>query len=328
MSQTLSQIKPNDVRNVLTTYIERHFALWHEATDSGCIRGKLTLAGARLNHPPRLFQQYRLTPPRRQISPRASSIRAFGLATIALISELRLVPVNDYISIVCGRFTRKYTWREIYELYRLTVPAAIPNLPPRYNICPTTTIDAVLSKDGKRELVPMRWGLVPGWWNKPLKELKLSTFNARVETVANKPFFRSAFKQSRCLIPASGDYEWQDTPMGKQPYYFARRDGSVMSIAGLWDEWKNVETGEPLKSCTMIISDANVFVGEVHDRMPVLLEPGDFVAWLSGDAGVEILKPAANDVLQRWPVSKRVNSSRASDDDETLIAENKLQTTA
>jgi putative SOS response-associated peptidase YedK len=100
-----------------------------------------------------------------------------------------------------------------------------------------------------------------------------------------------------------------------------------MSIAGLWDEWKNIETGEALKSCTMIISNANEFVGEVHDRMPVLLETGDFVAWLSADAGLEILKPAANDVLQRWPVSRRVNSSRTSDDDETLIEEVTLQTT-
>jgi putative SOS response-associated peptidase YedK len=165
----------------------------------------------------------------------------------------------------------------------------------------------------------MRWGLVPGWWNKPLKELKLATFNARVETVATKPFFRSAFKRTRCLIPASGYYEWQDTPNGKQPYYFTRRDGSVVTIAGLWDEWKNVETGGPLKSCTMIITNANKFVGEVHDRMPVMLEPNEFEPWLSGKAGLEVLKPANNDLLQKWAVSKRINSSRASDDDETLI---------
>jgi len=83
---------------------------------------------------------------------------------------------------MCGRFTRQYTWRELYELYRLISPAS--NLQPRYNICPTTTIDTVIAHEGKRELVAMRWGLVPGWWKKPLKELKLATFNARVETVA------------------------------------------------------------------------------------------------------------------------------------------------
>jgi putative SOS response-associated peptidase YedK len=94
---------------------------------------------------------------------------------------------------MCGRFTRQYTWREIHDLYRLTAPTS--NLQPRYNICPTTKIDTVIDYDGKRELVPMRWGLVPSWWEKPLKELKLATFNARVETVTTKPFFRSAFKK-------------------------------------------------------------------------------------------------------------------------------------
>lgn len=219
---------------------------------------------------------------------------------------------------MCGRFTRKYTWRELYELYRLTSPAS--NLQPRYNICPTTTIDAVIESDGKRQLIPMRWGLVPAWWSKPLKELKLATFNARVETVAEKPFFRSAFKRTRCIIPASGYFEWEDTPGGKQPHYFIAKDGSpILSIAGLWDEWKDKSNNETIRSCTMIIAPANAFVAEVHDRMPVLLQPEQFSPWLTGEAGLDILKPAANDALQRWPVSRRVNSSRTSDDDETLI---------
>ena len=225
-------------------------------------------------------------------------------------------PLHD--GLMCGRFTRKYTWRELVELYRLTSPAS--NLQPRYNICPTTTIDAVIERDGKRRLVPMRWGLVPAWWSKPLKELKLATFNARVETVAEKPFFRSAFKRTRCIIPASGYYEWHDTPDGKQPYYFTARDGSpILSIAGLWETWNDKATGETLKSCTMIIGPANRFVAEVHDRMPVLLQPTQFSAWLTGTAGLEILKPATDNALQRWPVSKRVNSSRTSDEDASLI---------
>ena len=107
---------------------------------------------------------------------------------------------------MCGRFTRMYTWRELVKLYRLTDPSPPSNLQPRYNICPTTTIDAVIERDSKRVLEQMRWGLVPGWWKKPLKELRLATFNARAETVAEKPFFRSAFKHTRCLIPASGYY--------------------------------------------------------------------------------------------------------------------------
>jgi putative SOS response-associated peptidase YedK len=98
-----------------------------------------------------------------------------------------------------------------------------------------------------------------------------------------------------------------------------RRDEQPVTIAGLWDEWKDIETGDRLKSCTMIITEANDFVGEVHDRMPVILEAGSFEAWLTGAAGSELLKPAGNDVLVRWPVSRRVNSSRTSDEDATLI---------
>jgi putative SOS response-associated peptidase YedK len=221
---------------------------------------------------------------------------------------------------MCGRFTRNYTWQQIQALYRLTAPAAIPNFQPRFNVCPTDPADTVVARGGARELVEMRWGLVPYWWNKPLKELRLATFNARVETVATKPFFREPFKSKRCLMPVSGYFEWQDTPGGKQPWYFTARDRApVLTIAGLWDEWKDKATGERVKSCTMIITRPNEFIAEVHDRMPVLLQREQFEHWLSGDMGVEDLKPAPNDYLQRWAVSKRVSSSKADKDDATLI---------
>jgi putative SOS response-associated peptidase YedK len=221
---------------------------------------------------------------------------------------------------MCGRATYKLTWEEIVALYRLTLGPAPHNFQPRFNVCPTTTIDAIVAEDGKRELIRARWGLIPNWWPKPLKELKLATFNARAETVDKKPMFRSAFKRKRCLIPVSGYYEWQDTPGGKQPWYFTARNGSpALTVAGLWDEWTDKENGKALKSCTMIITEPNEFVGVVHDRMPVLLTEKQFDPWLSGAAGVEYLKPAQNDFLQKWPVPKRVNSSRANDDDPTLI---------
>jgi putative SOS response-associated peptidase YedK len=213
---------------------------------------------------------------------------------------------------MCGRFTNRLTWREIVALYRLSVPATPErNLPARYNICPTTMIDVVIEHDAKRELVPMRWGLIPSWWKKTVKEAP-STFNARAETVAEKPMFRSAFKRSRCLIPASGYYEWQNTPTGKQPYYYTARDGSPLTFAGLWDEWKDIETGEPLKSCIIIITNANELASKVHNRMPVLLSPDEFEPWLSGQAGTEILNRASELALQVRPVSRRVNSSRFS----------------
>ncbi len=201
------------------------------------------------------------------------------------------------------------------ELYGLTSTPS--NLQPRYNVCPTTTIDAVVG----HELVPMRWGLVPGWWSKPLKEMKLATFNARAETIAEKPMFRSAFKRNRCLIPASGYFEWKTTPEGKQPYFFSRKDGKPITIAGIWDEWTDKESGTPLHSCCMVITEPNKFAAEIHDRMPVILEEKNFEQWQKSDAkdAAALMKPAGESVLQAWAVSKRVNSSRADGDDATLI---------
>jgi putative SOS response-associated peptidase YedK len=219
---------------------------------------------------------------------------------------------------MCGRTTHRLTWEEIHRLYSLTARPP-SNFEPRYNICPTQTIGAVIEQGGRRELVPMRWGLVPSWWKKKAKETPAS-FNARAETVAEKPMFRGAFKRSRCLIPISGYYEWKTVEGGaKQPYYFTRVDGAPITVAGLWDEWKDIETGEPLKSCTMIITAANEFTSDTHDRMPAILEPESFGPWLSGTAGAELLGPAANDLLRKWAVSRRVNSSRTKGDDSTLI---------
>ncbi len=226
---------------------------------------------------------------------------------------------------MCGRTTKNYTWEQIHRMYQLAVSAAIPNMQPSFNVCPTDPVDTVVAREGKRELVQMRWGLVPFWWSKPLKELRLATFNARVETVETKPFFREPFRKRRCLMPMSGYYEWQDTAAGKQPWYFTARDGApLLTAAGLWDQWHNKETGERIKSCTMIITQPNDFIAEVHDRMPVLLKPEQFDHWLSGAMGVDELKPAPNDYLQRWPVSKRVNSSKADKDDPSLIEPTKL----
>ena len=155
------------------------------------------------------------------IRPQGGHVRQ---ATLYVVGHVRALPLQADV----GRIVR---------LYRLTLQQPPVNTQARYNVCPTTTIDTVVGQNGERRLMPMRWGLVPSWWSKPLKELKLATFNARAETVAEKPFFREAFKRNRCLIPVSGYYEWQDTPDGKQPWYFTARDGSpALTIAGLWDE--------------------------------------------------------------------------------------------
>jgi putative SOS response-associated peptidase YedK len=210
----------------------------------------------------------------------------------------------------------KVLWRELVELYRLTSQAA-RNIEPRYNIAPTTRIDVVRVRDGGRELVPMRWGLVPSWWKKSARETP-ATFNARSESVAEKPMFRSAFRRSRCIIPASGYYEWRTDSGMKQPYYFSAADEGVLSIAGLWDQWTDIESGGPLLSCTLIVTAANTFAAPIHDRMPVFLSPDSIGSCFDGSGSIELLRPASHNVLQVWPVSKRVNRP-GNGDDATLI---------
>jgi putative SOS response-associated peptidase YedK len=143
------------------------------------------------------------------------------------------------------------------------------------------------------------------------------------QTIAEKPMFRDAFRHRRCLMPASGYYEWLDTAEGKQPFYFTRADGGVMTIAAIHDTWDDRATGERVRSCAMVIGEPNTLVADVHDRMPVILEANDFEQWERGDVkdAVALMQPAVEGVLQRHAVSKRVNSSRADANDVTLIDE-------
>jgi putative SOS response-associated peptidase YedK len=220
---------------------------------------------------------------------------------------------------MCGRFTQKFTWYEVRDLYELM--GAARNLQTHYNIAPTDKVEvARLGEGGAVELVPMRWGLIPYWWKKPLKQVP-STFNARAETVASTPMFRDAFKRHRCVVPASGYYERLKRPDGKQPYFISAADGGMLSLAGLWDRWKNPETGELMTSCTIIVTDANARTGTIHNRMPVVLDEADIRPWLKGAAGAEVLRPAAEDRLRMWPVSRRVNKTGTGDEDPTLIDE-------
>jgi putative SOS response-associated peptidase YedK len=224
---------------------------------------------------------------------------------------------------MCGRFTQKYTWQELADLYRLN---QIPrNIQPAYNICPTDPVGVLVPGGDGLFLMPMRWGLIPRWWSKPLKQLP-ATFNARSETVTDKPMFRDAFRRNRCLIPASGYYEWHTVGKEKQPYYFTPRDGSVLTFAGLWEEWKDRVNNETIISCTMLITEPNKFVRAIHDRMPVILELDSIGPWLTGEAGTELLKPAPEDALRMWPVSKRV-SKPGNTEDATLIEPVELQST-
>jgi len=175
-----------------------------------------------------------------------------------------------------------------------------------------------LDAQGRRELVAMRWGLVPMWWQKALKSVP-ATFNARAEGIETRPMFRDAYKRRRCIIPASGFYEWTGSKNDKTPHLFSAADGSpILALAGLWDRWRNPE-GEDVLSCTIIVSGASAWMAPYHDRMPVLLREADFKTWLSGEAGPEMLQPAAESALREWTVDPRLNRTGEGDDDPTIV---------
>jgi putative SOS response-associated peptidase YedK len=207
---------------------------------------------------------------------------------------------------------------------RLLGPAP-SNMRPKYNVAPTETVDVVIDRGNGRELVQMRWGLVPAWAkpdpkdpNKPATSF--ATFNARSEEVETKPTFRDVWRaKRRCLIPASGFFEWTGEKTDRQPHYFTRADGAIIGFAGLWDVWKNRKTGEDIYSCTILIHQPSRFMAQYHDRMPAILEEKDFDPWLSGAAGKEVLQPAPENVLREWAVSKRVNATKDKSDDPGLI---------
>ena len=185
---------------------------------------------------------------------------------------------------------------------------------PNYNVAPTDPVPVVaVSRTGARRLGQMRWGLVPSWARTASGGARL--INARVETVRTQAAFRSAFARRRCLLPADGFYEWERLAGGsKQPWFVRRRDRAPLAMAGLWEVWSTPQGGL-LRTCTVLTAAANAVMAPIHDRMPVLLEPSHWAAWLDrGSADVDhlyrLLGPADDDLLERRPVTSRVNSVR------------------
>lgn len=205
---------------------------------------------------------------------------------------------------MCGRFTHRRTWAEVVAYYRILDTGR--NLQPRYNIAPTQDVLAVrLNAAGAREAVDLRWGLIPGWAKD--EKIAYSTINARAETVASKPAFRDAFKRRRCLIAADGWYEWQEVaPKVKQPYRFTLDPEAPFAFAGLWERWERPE--KVIESCTVIVTEGNELTRRIHDRMPVILDPETFDAWLDGSAGVAMLTPCSAEKLTSYAVSKAVGN--------------------
>ena len=148
-------------------------------------------------------------------------------------------------------------------------------------IAPTTPIEVVRAGEAGNELIPMRWGLVPSWWKKSLSELP-STFNARAETVADKPMFRAAFKTRRCIIAASGFYEWTGKAGAKTPHYFSAPSGEPLALAGLWERWRDPESDATFDSATIIVGAAGKWMSRFHDRMPIILEWSSARDWMRG----------------------------------------------
>jgi putative SOS response-associated peptidase YedK len=215
---------------------------------------------------------------------------------------------------MCGRFVLKAPFSELVRPYNVTNNL---NLEPRYNIPPTENIAVARSRNGKRMLDMLRWGLVP-WWAKDLK-VSFSNINAKAETVAEKPTFRDAFKERRCIIPADGFYEWKKLdPKTKQPYAIVMKDRSVFGFAGLWERWKDNASGETIRSCAIITTTPNEVCAPIHDRMPVILEPKDYARWL-GETPSEpcqlmaMLKPYAAEAMEAYPVSPRVGNVKNAD---------------
>lgn len=209
---------------------------------------------------------------------------------------------------MCGRFTLRQTAETIALEFQLS------NLPsremsPQYNIAPSNAIATlILDQNTQRQLKWMRWGLIPSW----AKDEKISNrlINARAETLSEKPSFRNAFKNRRCLILADGFYEWQKTQKQKQPYYFQLKDGKPFAFAGLWETWQP-QDGETITSCTIITTQANELVEAIHDRMPVILSAKAYEQWLDPNADQSdlrpLLKPYEVEAMETYPVSSVVN---------------------
>jgi putative SOS response-associated peptidase YedK len=215
---------------------------------------------------------------------------------------------------VCGRFTSKTPSADLAEYFDVDEVVA-PDLGARFNVAPTDeTYTIAASADGTRRLGTFRWGLVP-FWSKDAKG-GAKMINARAEGLIDKPAFKRAFERKRCIVPADGFYEWKRLDSKrKQPWYITRADGAPMAFAGLWDSWrpnKDSDDGK-IRSCTIITGAPNEKVAELHDRMPVMLAPDVWEAWLDPDnhdlgALQGLLVPAPADVLVLRPVSTAVNT--------------------
>jgi len=208
---------------------------------------------------------------------------------------------------MCGRYSLFSDPQVLGDHFNLTPPSEFI---PRYNIAPGQIAPVVRLGANGPQFAMMYWGLIPHW-AKDNKKFAYSTINARAETVAEKPVFRTPFRRTRCLVPSTGFYEWADEgEKTKQPYLIQHKSHVLMAFAGLWDHWTDGK--EQIDSYSIIVTNANQTVSQVHDRMPVILKPEDYISWLDSDTDtkslMQLLAPSDDEDIVMTPVSRHVNN--------------------
>jgi putative SOS response-associated peptidase YedK len=217
---------------------------------------------------------------------------------------------------MCGRYCLTSAPDAVRRLFGY---AEQPNFPPRYNIAPTQPIAIVRLVNGEREFALVRWGLIPSWVKDP-KKFSLC-INARAETLLDKPSFRAAVRRRRCLVPADGCYHWQAGAKGKRPFLVRPRAGGPIAYAGIWETWSDPAGGE-IETCAIVTVPASRALAPVHDRMPAVVAPEHFDAWLDTDkvdaeTAVALLTPAPEDFFEAYEISPRVN--KVANDDAGIV---------
>ena len=199
---------------------------------------------------------------------------------------------------MCGRFVLISDADRLADHYSLDT---VPVFSGGYNVAPSAQVP-VVRLDSDKEAAVCHWGFIPHW----VKEPVLKPINARAETLTGKPYFRDAFRRRRCLVPANGYYEWRAAPGGKQPYFIRMAGADLFSFAGLWSSWQGPDG--PVESCVIITTAAQEELLDIHDRMPAIIAPDDYDAWLE-EGGQDLLRPCTGE-MAAYPVSSRVNNPR------------------
>jgi putative SOS response-associated peptidase YedK len=211
---------------------------------------------------------------------------------------------------MCGRYAITLAKEAMAQIFEAVPGNDLPELP-NFNVCPTNAVHTVRSSDGTRSLSAMRWGFIPHWYKTPGDGPLL--INARAETIAEKPAFRAACRERRCLIPASGFYEWtKGNDNARLPWYIQPDKDDCLAFAGIWQDWEH--DGEMLRTCAIVTTAAAGEMTQIHHRMPVILAASDWALWLGEDGrgAARLMQPAPEGTLRFHRVDREVNSNRAS----------------